>query len=201
MTHLACADERDGRATAAQLARFREATQGLSYETSIVNSAGLLAEVAPDTHWVRPGLALYGASPFEDTSAEKFGLRPVMTLTSTVLTVRHVGRGEAVGYGGTWKAERDCRIAIIAAGYGDGVHRSFATGTPVLLRGQRATLVGRVSMDDRGGCQRLRHRGRNRRGALGEGCRWREVARHAGTIPLSCCAAWAARSAGAALSR
>ena len=88
------------RATRAQLVRFREATQGLSYETSIVNSAGLLAEVAAGSHWVRPGLALYGASPFEDTTAAEFGLRPVMTLTSTVLTVREVRRGEAVGYGG-----------------------------------------------------------------------------------------------------
>jgi len=185
MTHLACADERDGRATAAQLARFREATQGLSYEISIVNSAGLLAEVAPASHWVRPGLALYGASPFEDTTAEEFGLRPVMTLTSTVLTVRQVDRGEAVGYGGAWKAERDSRIAIIAAGYGDGVHRSFATGTPVLIRGQRAPLVGRVSMDMIGvdvsavpgievGTAAV---------LWGEGLPVEEVARHAGTIP------------------
>ena len=70
-----------------------------------------------------------------------------MTLTSTVLTVRHVGHGERVGYGGAWTAERDSQIAIIAAGYGDGVPRSFAAGTPVLIRGQRAPLVGRVSMD------------------------------------------------------
>jgi alanine racemase len=147
MTHLACADERDARITAAQLERFREVTDGLSYETSIVNSAGLLAEVAPQSHWVRPGIALYGASPFEDATAAEFGLKPVMTLTSTVLTVRHVGSGERVGYGGAWTAERNSQLAIIAAGYGDGVPRSFATGTPVLIRGQRAPLVGRVSMD------------------------------------------------------
>jgi alanine racemase len=108
-----------------------------------------------------------------------------MTLTSTVLTVRQVGRGEAVGYGGAWKAERDSRIAIIAAGYGDGVHRSFATGTPVLIRGQRAPLVGRVSMDMIGvdvsavpgievGTAAV---------LWGEGLPVEEVARHAGTIP------------------
>jgi alanine racemase len=147
MTHLACADERDARVTTAQLERFQEVTQGLSYETSVVNSAGLLADAAPESHWVRPGIALYGASPFQDATAAEFGLKPVMTLTSTVLTVRHVGRGERVGYGGAWTAGRDSLIAIIAAGYGDGVPRSFAAGTPVLIRGQRAPLVGRVSMD------------------------------------------------------
>lgn len=147
MTHLACADERDTRVTTAQLERFHEATQGLSYETSVVNSAGLLAGAAPGSHWVRPGIALYGASPFADTTAAEFGLKPVMTLTSTVLTVRHVARGERVGYGGAWTAERDSQIAIIAAGYGDGVPRTFASGTPVLIRGQRVPLVGRVSMD------------------------------------------------------
>jgi alanine racemase len=147
MTHLACADERDRRVTDEQLARFREVTASLHYETSIVNSAGLLGGVAPASHWVRPGLALYGASPFEDATAADFGLRPVMTLTSTVLTVRHVRRGERVGYGGAWTAPRDSKIAIIAAGYGDGVPRSFEAGTPVLIRGERAPLVGRVSMD------------------------------------------------------
>jgi alanine racemase len=96
---------------------------------------------------VRPGLALYGASPFEDATAADFGLKPVMTLISTVLTVRQVGRAERVGYGGAWSAPRDSRIAIIAAGYGDGVPRSFETGTPVLIQGRRAPLVGRVSMD------------------------------------------------------
>ena len=147
MTHLACADERDGQVTHEQLRRFQDCTHGLSYETSIVNSAGLLCDAAPASHWVRPGLALYGASPFEDATAADFGLKPVMTLISTVLTVRQVGRGERVGYGGAWSAPRDSRIAIIAAGYGDGVPRSFETGTPVLIQGRRAPLVGRVSMD------------------------------------------------------
>jgi alanine racemase len=184
MTHLACADERDARVTTAQLERFREATQGLTYETSIVNSAGLLREVAPKSHWVRPGIALYGASPFEDATAAEFGLKPVMTLTSTVLTVRRVGRGERVGYGGAWTAERDSQIAIIAAGYGDGVHRSFASGTPVLMRGQRAPLVGRVSMDmiavDVTGVAGVEV---GTAAVLwGEGLPVEEVARHAGTI-------------------
>jgi alanine racemase len=185
MTHLACADERDGRVTTEQLARFREVTQGLPYETSIANSAGLLGAVATTSDWVRPGLALYGASPFADRSAAEFGLRPVMTLVSTVLTVREVRRGERVGYGGVWTAPRDTRIAIIAAGYGDGVPRSFETGTPVLLQGTRAPLVGRVSMDmiavDVTGIAGIEV---GTAAVLwGEGLPVEEVARHAGTIP------------------
>jgi alanine racemase len=185
MTHLACADERDGKVTGEQLARFREVTNGLSYETSIANSAGLFGEVATTSQWVRPGIALFGASPFADMSAAQLGLRPVMTLVSTVLTVRQVRCGERVGYGGAWSAPRDSRIAIIAAGYGDGVPRSFETGTPVLIRDQRAALVGRVSMDmiavDVTGIEGV---------AVGTpavlwgaGLPVEEVARHAGTIP------------------
>jgi len=185
MTHLACADERDGEVTRAQLERFAAACEGLRLETSVVNSAGLLCGAAPDSHWVRPGLALYGASPFEDSTAADFGLQPVMTLVSSVLTVREVSKGERVGYGGAWTAPRAARVAIIAAGYGDGVHRSFAPGTPVLIRKQRAPLVGRVSMDmiavdvtgiagiDVGTPAIL----------WGEGLPVEEVARHAGTIP------------------
>ena len=147
MTHLACANERDERSTGEQLTRFREATRGLSYETSIANSAALFGNYAPGCQWVRPGLALYGASPFEDVSAAQLGLKPVMTLMSSVIAVRRVPRGECVGYGSAWSAGRDSVVAIVAAGYGDGVHRSLAGGTPVLVGGQRGALAGRVSMD------------------------------------------------------
>jgi len=147
LTHLARANERDTQATGAQLARFRAATSGLDYEVSIANSAGLFGDLPLGCHWVRPGLALYGASPFEDTPAERLGLSPAMTLASSVIALRHVGRGEAVGYGGAWVAPRDSLIAIVAAGYGDGVPRRCANGTPVLIAGERAPLVGRISMD------------------------------------------------------
>lgn len=185
MTHLACADERDGEVTRAQLARFAEATQGLKLETSIVNSAGLLGEVAPASDWVRPGIALFGASPFEDATAADLGLKPVMTLVSTVLTVREVRQGERVGYGGAWTAPRDAKVAIIAAGYGDGVHRSFALGTPVLIKKQRAPLIGRVSMDmiaiDVTGIGGIEVG--TPATLWGEGLPVEEVARHASTIP------------------
>jgi alanine racemase len=184
MTHLACADERDARVTHEQLARFGEVTAGLPYETSIVNSAGLLGGVAAGSHWVRPGLALYGASPFAGATAADFGLKPVMTLLSTVLTVREVRRGERVGYGGAWTAARDSKIAILAAGYGDGVPRGFETGTPVLIGGARAPLVGRVSMDMIAVDVTLIPQVRVGTSAVlwGVGLPVEEVARHAGTI-------------------
>ncbi len=184
MTHLSCANEREDEVTRAQLRRFREATHGLGYQMSIANSAGIFGAVPTGCHWVRPGLALYGASPFADCSAGSLGLQPVMTLMSSVITVRRVRRGERVGYGGHWVAARDSVIAIVAAGYGDGVHRSLANGAAVLVNGSRAPLAGRVSMDmlavDVSGLNGVRV------GTpvvlWGEGLPVEETAQHAGTI-------------------
>src|SRR5690606_37311073 len=134
-------------ATQAQVAMFAKATATLDYATSVANSAGVLGGIALKCNWVRPGLALYGVSPFEDRLGSDFGLQPVMTLESTVIATRRVPRGESVGYGGKWVAERYSTIAIVAAGYGDGLARSLPSGTPVLIDGLRAPLVGRVSMD------------------------------------------------------
>jgi alanine racemase len=147
MTHLARADQRDDATTRAQVATFAKVTAQLDYHTSIANSAGLLGGVGIHCDWVRPGLALYGASPFEDQIGSQLGLQPVMTLESTVIATRRVPKGETVGYAGKWKAERYSSIAIVAAGYGDGLARSLPSGTPVIVDGQRAPLVGRVSMD------------------------------------------------------
>jgi alanine racemase len=147
MTHLARADERSCDMTRRQIDRFERLTARLGLARSIGNSAGILGWDGGCGEWVRPGLALYGISPFPGESSTAFGLIPAMTLASTVITVRRVPRGETVGYGGTWSAERDSRIAILAGGYGDGLLRSLTTGTPVLVNGRRAPLVGRVAMD------------------------------------------------------
>ncbi len=147
LTHLACADELDGRYTAEQLARLAPLTAGLSAELSIANSAGILAQPSTHAQWVRPGLALYGISPFAGRRGADFGLQPVMTLESTVISVRDVPAGERVGYGGAWRAERPSRVAIVAAGYGDGLLRSLGSSATVLIGSRRARLVGRVSMD------------------------------------------------------
>lgn len=148
LTHLACADERDSPMTQEQVTRFARLTGSLGLATSIGNSAGLLLG-RPDTcgDWVRPGLALYGVSPFAGVPGRDLGLTPAMTLQTTVLATKRVPAGETVGYGASWRAARDSRIAILAAGYGDGLPRHLATGTPVLVAGKRAPLVGRVSMD------------------------------------------------------
>ena len=147
LTHLARADERDSGATPEQLKRFRSLTAGLKLATSIGNSAGILGWPDAAGEWIRPGLALYGASPFPGEPASSYGLQPVMTLESTVIALRQVPRGERVGYGGAWQAARDSTIAIIAGGYGDGLLRSLPNGTPVMVGGRRAPLVGRISMD------------------------------------------------------
>lgn len=147
LTHLARADERNVAMTASQVRRFRALTGGLGLATSIGNSAGIFGWNDASGDWVRPGLALYGVSPFADVRGEALGLRPVMTLESAIIGLRRVPQGETVGYAGAWTAARDSRIAIVAGGYGDGMLRSLRDGAPVLIDGRRAALVGRVSMD------------------------------------------------------
>ena len=147
LTHLASADESDTTMTERQLARFAPLATSARLVTSIANSAGLLAVPSAHADWVRPGLALYGVSPFADVAADSFGLVPAMSLETTVIATRRVLEGESVGYGATWRAARDSNVAILAAGYGDGLPRGLPSGTPVEVAGQRAPMVGRVSMD------------------------------------------------------
>lgn len=147
MTHLADADSRDNERTPRQIRLFMEAVRGLNAERSIGNSAGLMAWPDARVEWVRPGLMLYGMSPFAQTSAADLNLRPVMTLTAPLIAVGAVRKGEEVGYGGAWTANRDTRIGIAAVGYGDGYPRHARNGTPVRVGAQIRPLVGRVSMD------------------------------------------------------
>ncbi len=147
MSHLARADERDCNYTLRQLQIFETATAGLPGERSLANSAGILGW--PPTHfdWVRPGIMLYGASPFVDSLAPDEDLRPVMTLHTRLIAIKRLPRGEPVGYGGTWVCPEDMDVGVAAVGYGDGYPRHAPSGTPVLLDGREAALIGRVSMD------------------------------------------------------
>lgn len=147
MTHLACADEIDGSVTRRQLKLFNDLTGNLRNPISIANSAGVFGSVAIRNDWIRPGLALYGVSPFANRLGTDLDLQAVMEFESTVIATRTVARGETVGYGGVWQAQRDSILAIVAAGYGDGLLRNLPSGTPVLIEGRRAPLAGRVSMD------------------------------------------------------
>lgn len=147
MTHLAGAEEPGGETSRVQLDEFRALTDTLGLEHSIANSAGLIAWPEARTQWVRPGLMLYGISPIPGVDAAAIGLHPVMTLSTQLIALREVPRGESVGYNGIWQANRDSRIGIAAIGYGDGYPRHMRTGAPVLVNGSEASVVGRVSMD------------------------------------------------------
>ena len=147
MTHFADADGAGG--VHDQLASFERMIAPLGpVPRSTANSAALLRfakETAAD--WVRPGIMLYGCSPFADRSASSLGLRPVMTLASELISVRRLERGERVGYGLSYEAAGPMTIGIVACGYADGYPRHAPSGAPVLVNGQRARTVGRVSMD------------------------------------------------------
>ena len=185
MTHLANADDRNDPTTEHQLLAFAGAVGQISGERSTANSAGILGWPAAVCDWIRPGIMLYGASPFGDTTAIDEGLKPVMTLRTRLIAVRDLEAGERVGYGGAWSSDRSSRIGVAAIGYGDGYPRHANSGTPVLVGGRRVPLVGRVSMDmltvdltelpeARIGEQVI---------LWGDGLPVEEVAQHAGTIP------------------
>jgi alanine racemase len=147
LSHLAYADDRRSGYTERQLDLFQNAARGLDCECSLANSGAILGW--PDTHldWVRPGLMLYGISPFIGSTAQDEGLQPVMTLGSRLIAVNRYRRQDAVGYGGAWVCPEDMDVGVVAVGYGDGYPRHAANGTPVLVNGVRAGVIGRVSMD------------------------------------------------------
>jgi len=149
MSHLGCADDETNPVTNTQLALFEKLTAGYNNEKSLANSAGSYAWPQTQYDWIRPGLILYGVSPMAapEQGAESLGIKPVMTLKSSLIAVRPLKAGEAVGYGGAWISPEDTTIGVIAIGYGDGYPRHAGNGTPVLVNGRRVPLVGRVSMD------------------------------------------------------
>ncbi len=144
-THFANADV-PGDAEEA-IARFDAATAVLPGERSLANSAAVLA--LPDAHrdWVRPGIMLYGASPFADRSAADCGLRPAMRLASRLIAVQRLAAGASVGYGSLFTASQPTRIGVVACGYADGYPRHAPTGTPIAVAGTLTRTVGRVAMD------------------------------------------------------
>jgi alanine racemase len=190
MSHLANANDRQDDKTADQLSLFQSIADGFDGDVSIANSPGLFGwpESTPKPSgdiWIRPGISLYGISPFDGTSGADLGLRPVMQLESRLISVKTINAGDPVGYGGTWAAEQDSMIGVVAAGYGDGYSRFLPSGTPVLVNNRRVPLAGGVSMDmlaidlgpgasDKVGDPVL---------LWGDGLPVEEIARYAGTIP------------------
>ena len=187
MTHLANADVLSDSKTLDQINQFKRVSKGFGGERSIANSAGILGWPDAWMDWVRPGLMLFGVSPFADKIGSDHGLKPVMTLQSRLLAIKHLKPGDAVGYGGEWICRKPLRMGVVAIGYGDGYPRSAAAGTPVLVNGQRAHVIGRVSMD-------MINLDLSRVSSAqigdpvvlwGDGLPVEEVARHASTIPYT----------------
>lgn len=148
MSHFARADEPEHPYTPRQLAVFDRALEGTSINASLANSAAILAW--PDTHrdWTRPGIMLYGASPFAtDNVPVAADLRPAMTLESALISVRDLAPGDAIGYGGRFVCDRPTRVGVAAVGYADGYPRHAPDGTPVAVKGRMTRIIGRVSMD------------------------------------------------------
>ncbi len=147
MSHFARADELGCTRSEEQLAVFEAARVDMSAEVSLRNSPSVLGWPTMPSDWVRPGLMLYGTTPFEEAQTLASRLQPVMTLESKVICVRELPAGEPVGYGAKFITPKPMRIGVVAMGYADGYPRQAPTGTPVLVAGQRSQLLGRVSMD------------------------------------------------------
>lgn len=147
MTHFAASDEFDNGTTTTQIASFEAVTATLPGPRCLANSAGILGWPAARGDWVRAGGLLYGLSVIAGQSGSDLGFAPAMSLSTRLIAINYLRRGERVGYAGTWECPQDMPMGVIAIGYGDGYPRSAASGTPVLIGDERAEIIGRVSMD------------------------------------------------------
>jgi alanine racemase len=157
MTHFASADELDNPVTESQLAAFAPVSRDFPGAVSIANSPASLGWPAiidararlgfGGDFWIRPGISLFGVSPFADRTGRDLGLKPVMQFEARLIAVKPLHAGARVGYQGAYISEQDTMLGIVAAGYGDGYTRHFRCGTPVVLNGRRVPLIGKVSMD------------------------------------------------------
>lgn len=145
MTHFARSEEPEGIAEA--MHRFEEATAGIDLPRSLANTGAIFAHPRAHADAVRLGIGLYGATPFPDRPAATLALRPAMTLSSRIIAIQELRPGDAVGYGGHFKADRAMRLGVVACGYADGYPRHAPSGTPILVAGARTQTAGRVSMD------------------------------------------------------
>lgn len=147
MTHMACSDEPLRQENQAQLALFNEIKMPEFKQHSIANSAAIVAMPESHADMVRPGIMLYGVSPFMNLNARDLGLKPVMQFTSLITAIQTYPAGAQIGYGGIWRAAKTSVIGLVAVGYGDGYPRHIDPNTPVWIKGREVPIVGRVSMD------------------------------------------------------
>ena len=144
MSHFANADIKNG--TDSQISQIDSLVKTFKEPFSVANSAAIFNQISTQLDWVRPGIMLYGATPF-DADLPLDQLKPVMTLRSEIIAIQEIKKGEGVGYGNEFKASKDMRIGIVACGYADGYPRHAPSGTPIIVDGIQTRTVGRVSMD------------------------------------------------------
>jgi len=147
MSHLSSADDLDNDKTAKQVALFNTTCSHINAPKSIANSAGVLGWKDSHADWIRPGIMLYGSSPFTNKTRDEFDLKAAMTFEAPVISVHSLKEGDNIGYSEQWTCPKDMDVAVIACGYADGYPRHAANGTPVWLNHQETQLLGRVSMD------------------------------------------------------
>lgn len=149
MTHFSCADDLENSNTEHQIQQFNDCTQSFSAASCIPNSAGILGWPTSHSDWIRPGIMLYGSSPFgfNNTANQKHNLQAAMTLTAPLIAVHTLKKGEPIGYGASYNCPYDMQVGVVACGYADGYPRHAETGTPVYINNTKTHLIGRVSMD------------------------------------------------------
>ena len=147
MTHFSNSDDTVNINNYNQLSCFIKSTSNIEEDCSMSNSAAIMRLTKSHFDVVRPGIMLYGSSPFDGVSAAELGLSAVMQFESILIDIKEVKAGESIGYGSTFTCEKDTLVGVVAAGYGDGYSRHAKSGTPVWLNEVRCPLVGRVSMD------------------------------------------------------
>ncbi|HEV2614453.1 MAG TPA: alanine racemase [Gammaproteobacteria bacterium] len=145
LTHFSCADEVENPLTQDQMAIFNRIN--INTEKSLAHSAGILGWKESHADWVRPGLMLYGVSPFSNTTGLDFELKPVMTWQSVLIALRQQKAGDAIGYNRMYICPEDMLVGVVGVGYGLGYPRHAKNGTPILINGIETEVVGRVSMD------------------------------------------------------
>lgn len=147
MSHFACADEAAHQMNSQQMNKFSQIIDNYSYHASLANSAAIFNFHDSHYDYIRPGLALYGASPIKSKEASDLNLKPVLTFVAKIIAIKEVKEGDNIGYGATSTMRNNGRIAIISCGYGDGYPLSAPSGTPVLVGGKLCPIIGRISMD------------------------------------------------------
>lgn len=146
MSHFANADLTDDPRNQQQLDAVLACKQDKQL-VSLANSAAILSFPKSHQNWLRPGLMLYGVSPFDDKTAADLDLKPVMQLKSVLTATQQLQAGDQVGYGGDWTASKPTLIGIVSIGYGDGYNRHLSNVGQVSINGKLVPVLGRVSMD------------------------------------------------------